>query len=55
MLIHVYFASNKTSNKEEWVITILTAVRTEVFIQQSVAPCQRVPKRHLLSEFPEKI
>ncbi len=35
------------------MIALSQNVKREAFIQRSVTPCQRVPTRHFLSEFPE--
>ncbi len=43
----------KISSKDEGIIVLHDAVRTEAFIHRSVMPCQRALKQHL-SEFPEK-
>ncbi len=54
--VHSCLFRVKTSNKEEGMITLTRAPCChQKYIQQSITPCQRAPKQHLLSEFPEKM
>ncbi len=57
MFIHVYFMLNLEVKRKGWShwLTLHAAVLTEAFIQWSVTPYQRAPKRHYCLNILKKI
>ncbi len=53
--VHLCLFHFKTSKEEGMIVLTRASIWTEAFIQWSVSPHERAPKRHLLFEFPDKM